>query len=135
MKETHHSDSEGTAVSADTVTNDGITVTFDGLGIQVSGLGEDFGSTCLSVLGDLVPMRKKPAPKRNILEGITGRVCPGEMMLVLGRPGSGCTSLLKVLSNHREEFDQVFGNVSFDNMGPEEAKKLRHKIVMNTEGN
>ncbi|KAH7310719.1 ABC-2 type transporter-domain-containing protein [Stachybotrys elegans] len=133
MKEFQPSDSEGTAGSAETATSDGITVTFEDLGIEVSGLGEDFGSTCLSVVEDLIPFRKKATPKRNILEGVTGRVCPGEMMLVLGRPGSGCTSLLKVLSNHRDEFNQVHGQIFYDSMGPEEAKKLRHKIVMNTE--
>jgi ABC-type multidrug transport system ATPase subunit len=55
------------------------------------------------------------------------------MLLVLGRPGSGCTSLLKILSNHREEFEQVHGDVRYGNMGPKQAKNFRDQIVMNTE--
>ncbi|KAK6837992.1 hypothetical protein PG987_006273 [Apiospora arundinis] len=111
-----------------------ITVSFEDVGIQVFGLGEDYGSNCLSVLGDLVPkFGKGSRSKRHILQGVSGQVCPGEMLLVLGRPGSGCTSLLKVLSNQRDEFPEVSGQVRYGNIGHEEAKQFRHQIVMNTE--
>ena len=43
---------------------------------------------------------KKIADKhaiRTIINGFTGCIKPGEMLLVLGRPGSGCSTLLKVL--------------------------------------
>jgi ATP-binding cassette subfamily G (WHITE) protein 2 (SNQ2) len=53
--------------------------------------------------------------------------------LVLGRPGSGTTSLLKVLSNTREEFRDVSGDVFYGNAGAKEAQQFRHQIVMNTE--
>lgn len=33
-----------------------------------------------------------------ILHGVDGLVSTGEMLLVLGRPGSGCTTLLKALA-------------------------------------
>lgn len=33
----------------------GLTVTFQDVGIEVHGLGEDYGSTCLSVVTDLLP--------------------------------------------------------------------------------
>lgn len=55
------------------------------------------------------------------------------MLLVLGRPGSGCTSLLKVLSNHREEFDAVHGDVSYGNIDHRKARHFRNQIVMSTE--
>ena len=54
-------------------------------------------------------------------------------LLVLGRPGSGTTSLLKVLSNTREEFRDVSGDVFYGNAGAKEARQFRHQIVMNTE--
>ncbi|KAK8091733.1 ABC-2 type transporter-domain-containing protein [Apiospora hydei] len=111
-----------------------LTVTFEDVGIEVFGLGQDFGSNCLSVLGDLVPsFGKSNKSKRHILQGVSGQVCPGEMLLVLGRPGSGCTSLLKVLSNQRDEFQEVTGQVRYGNIGHEAAKQFRHQIVMNTE--
>ncbi|KAL0937274.1 ABC multidrug transporter [Colletotrichum truncatum] len=111
----------------------GLTVTFRDVSIQVHGLGEDFGSTCFSVLGDLIPFGKGKKSERHILHDITGQVRPGEMLLVLGRPGSGCTSLLKVISNHREEFHHVSGDVRYGNLGPKGAQQFRNQIVMNTE--
>lgn len=39
------------------------------------------------------------APTRTILEDFTGIVKPGEMLLVLGRPGSGCSTFLRTMAN------------------------------------
>lgn len=47
--------------------------------------------------------RNKP-PLKTILDGSSGCVKPGEMLLVLGRPGSGCTTLLKMLANKRKGY-------------------------------
>jgi hypothetical protein len=41
---------------------------------------------------------------------------------------------LKVLSNQRDEFPEVLGQVRYGNVGYEQAKDFRHQIVMNTEG-
>jgi ATPase subunit of ABC transporter with duplicated ATPase domains len=42
-----------------------------------------------------------------ILDASHGNVRPGEMLLVLGKPGSGCTTLLKVLANKRKGYVQA----------------------------
>ncbi|KAF4827452.1 hypothetical protein CGCTS75_v008173 [Colletotrichum tropicale] len=42
----------------------GLTVTFQDVSIRVHGMGEDFGSTCLSVLGDLIPFGKSKKSQR-----------------------------------------------------------------------
>ncbi|KAA8646438.1 hypothetical protein EYZ11_000293 [Aspergillus tanneri] len=76
--------------------------------------------------------RQKP-PMKSILTESHGCVKPGEMLLVLGRPGSGCTTLLKVLSNRRQGYRAVKGDVWFGNMSPEDAAQYRGQIVMNTE--
>ncbi|OKP13964.1 Brefeldin A resistance protein [Penicillium subrubescens] len=76
--------------------------------------------------------RRKP-PLKSILSNSHGCVKPGEMLLVLGRPGSGCTTLLKMLSNRREGYKNIAGDVRFGNMTPEEASKYQGQIVMNTE--
>ncbi|KXN88770.1 Brefeldin A resistance protein [Leucoagaricus sp. SymC.cos] len=60
-------------------------------------------------------------PLRDILSGFEGLVRPGEMILVLGRPGSGCTTLLKTLANRRKEYYAVEGNVHYDSITPEEV--------------
>ena len=76
--------------------------------------------------------RNKP-PLRTILNKSHGCVKPGEMLLVLGRPGSGCSTLLKLLSNHRGGFKSVTGDVRFGSLTSEEASNYRGQIVMNTE--
>ncbi|KAK9785219.1 putative ABC-2 type transporter [Seiridium cardinale] len=76
--------------------------------------------------------RRKP-PLKTILDGTHGCVKPGEMLLVLGRPGSGCTTLLGLLANRREGFASVSGDVHYGSMNAKEAAKYRGQIVMNTE--
>lgn len=76
--------------------------------------------------------RRKP-PLKSILSDSHGCVKPGEMLLVLGRPGSGCTTLLKLLSNRRQGYHTVNGDVRFGNMSPKEADSYNGQIVMNTE--
>jgi ABC-type lipoprotein export system ATPase subunit len=76
--------------------------------------------------------RNKP-PLRTILRDSHGCVKPGEMLLVLGRPGSGCTTLLKMLANQRLGYKSVSGDVRYGSMTAEEAGQYRGQIVMNTE--
>lgn len=76
--------------------------------------------------------RQKP-PLRSILKDSHGCVKPGEMLLVLGRPGSGCTTLLKVLANRRRGYRSVQGDVRFGSLTHDEASQYRGQIVMNTE--
>jgi ATP-binding cassette subfamily G (WHITE) protein 2 (SNQ2) len=52
----------------------------------------------------LVKESRQPKHLKTIVHASFGSVQPGEMLLVLGRPGSGCTSLLKVLANRRKGF-------------------------------
>jgi ATP-binding cassette subfamily G (WHITE) protein 2 (SNQ2) len=49
----------------------------------------------------------------DILKNFKGVAKPGEMVLVLGRPGSGCTTFLKVISNQRYGYTKVDGNVLY----------------------
>jgi len=76
--------------------------------------------------------RRKP-PLKSILSDSHGCVKPGEMLLVLGRPGSGCTTLLNILANRREGYHSITGDVRFGSMSSEEALNYHGQIVMNTE--
>ncbi len=76
--------------------------------------------------------RRKP-PLKTILDGSHGCVKPGEMLLVLGRPGSGCTTLLSVLANRRRGYASVEGDVHYGSMPAADAGHYRSQIVMNTE--
>ena len=42
--------------------------------------------------------------------------------MVLGRPGAGCTTLLKTLANLREEYHSVEGDVFYDSTSPQDLK-------------
>ncbi|KAK5991596.1 ABC multidrug transporter atrB [Cladobotryum mycophilum] len=76
--------------------------------------------------------RRKPS-LRKILDNSHGCVKPGEMLLVLGRPGSGCTTLLNMLANKRSGFANVSGDVHYGSMKAEEAKQYKGQIVINNE--
>ncbi|CAG8031504.1 unnamed protein product [Penicillium salamii] len=75
---------------------------------------------------------RETPPKNKILIDSHGCVKPGEMLLVLGRPGSGCTTLLKLLANRRGAYT-VDGDIRFGTMDHKEAEAYRGQIVMNTE--
>ncbi|KAJ7762052.1 pleiotropic drug resistance ABC transporter [Mycena maculata] len=96
--------------------------------LRVVGLGASasyqptLGSTLnpLSILEKIKTLRHPPL--RNILDDISGVVRPGEMLLVLGRPGSGCSTLLKTLANQTDEYHSVSGSVHYDSLSPEKIR-------------
>jgi ABC-type glutathione transport system ATPase component len=73
------------------------------------------------------------APLKTLVDNSHGCVKPGEMLLVLGRPGAGCTTLLKILSNRRHGYAEVTGDVRWGTLDPKEVARYRGQIVMNTE--
>ncbi|KAF1354842.1 ABC transporter [Delphinella strobiligena] len=105
--------------------------------LSVKGVGSDsaFNENALSQFN--IPLHikesRKPAPLKTIIESSSGCVKPGEMLLVLGRPGAGCTSLLKMLSNRRAGYAEITGDVRYGTMTAKEAGKFRGQIAMNTE--
>ncbi|KAJ5101248.1 hypothetical protein NUU61_003470 [Penicillium alfredii] len=113
-----------------------VTVTFRDLNVRVTAPDAALGSTLWSEIDprQLWSLWKRAEqPKRVILKNIGGQVKPGEMMLVLGRPGSGCTSLLRVLSNDRDSFDEVTGKIHYGSMDHRTASQFRQQIMFNNE--
>ncbi|KAJ6049546.1 uncharacterized protein N7446_007126 [Penicillium canescens] len=71
---------------------------------------------------------------RTILDGFTGCVRPGEMLLVLGRPGSGCSTFLKALGNQRAGYESIEGDVRYGGTESEKmAKNYRSEVLYNPE--
>ncbi|KAL5335822.1 ABC-2 type transporter-domain-containing protein [Aspergillus crustosus] len=70
----------------------------------------------------------------DILKGFRGLLRPSEMVLVLGRPGSGCTTFLKTITNQRFGYTAVDGEVLY---GPFDhntfSKRYRGEAVYNQE--
>ncbi len=110
-------------------------VTWNNLNVKGVGAGAALNENVLSQFNipQLIKDSRHKATLRNILKDSHGCVKPGEMLLVLGRPGAGCTTLLKMLSNRRSGYAEVTGDISFGSMSPKEAEQYRGQIVMNTE--
>ncbi|KAH6665200.1 putative Brefeldin A resistance protein [Halenospora varia] len=106
--------------------------------LTIKGVGAD---ACFNenVFSQYLPEKLKggtdaaKAKLRTIIDNSHGCVKPGEMLLVLGRPGAGCTTLLKNLSNRRAGYAEVDGQVNYGSLTPKEAAKYRGQIIINTE--
>lgn len=71
---------------------------------------------------------------RELLHDFTGCVRNGEMMLVLGRPGSGCSTFLKTIANKRDSYAAIEGEVSYGGIPAERQKKsFRGEVTYNDE--
>ena len=69
-------------------------------------------------------------PVKTIIDGFEGCVKPGEMLLVLGRPGAGCTSFLKTIASYRDGFKDITGTVLYQGMDHTVIdKRLRGDVV------
>jgi ABC-type multidrug transport system ATPase subunit len=56
------------------------------------------------------------------------------MLLVLGRPGAGCTSFLKVISNMRDSYTHIGGDVSYGGIDPKAfANRYQGQVCYNEE--
>ncbi|KAF2396877.1 ABC drug exporter AtrF [Trichodelitschia bisporula] len=77
--------------------------------------------------------RDKP-PVRTLLHDFTGCVKPGEMLLVLGRPGAGCSTFLKVVGNQRSGYEGIEGEVKYGGVDAKTMhKKYRSEVLYNPE--
>ncbi|KAJ1023783.1 hypothetical protein NDA18_004765 [Ustilago nuda] len=71
---------------------------------------------------------------RKLLQNMTGVAKPGEMVLVVGRPGSGCSTFLKTIANQRAGYNAVNGDVKYSGISSQEfARKYKGEAVYNEE--
>ncbi|KAI9319048.1 ABC-2 type transporter-domain-containing protein [Dichotomocladium elegans] len=72
--------------------------------------------------------------RKVILRGLNGCCKEGEMLLVLGRPGAGCTTFLKVLANMRSSYTHIGGDVSYGGIDHKTfEKRFRGQVIYNAE--
>lgn len=111
--------------------------------LTVSGMGgvktyiKTFPHAFLDIVSPIINLlpHKRNGEEVEILKDFRGLVKPGEMCLVLGRPGSGCTTFLKVMANQRHGYTSVDGEVMYGRFGAETfGKKYRGEAVYNQEG-
>jgi ABC-type multidrug transport system ATPase subunit/ABC-type multidrug transport system permease subunit len=105
--------------------------------LSVKGVGTDAAVNENVISQFNIPQKikdgRRKAPLKTIIDNSNGCVKPGEMLLVLGRPGAGCTSLLKMLANRRLGYAEVTGEVHYGSMDHKQAKQYQDQIVINTE--
>ncbi|CAG8950647.1 hypothetical protein HYFRA_00002856 [Hymenoscyphus fraxineus] len=118
-----------------TVEGVGATATFVKTlpGAVMGTFGPDFYKL-LSRFVPFLPQLGSQGERRDLIHDFSGVVRDGEMLLVLGRPGSGCSTFLKAISNKRDSFAGVNGEVSYGGIpAKEQREKYRGEVVYNEE--
>ncbi|XRM42481.1 ATP-binding cassette transporter snq2 [Aspergillus tubingensis] len=111
-----------------------LTVRGVGLGAALQPTNTDILLGLPRLIKGLLTGGRKSAPLRTILDDFNGCVRPGEMLLVLGRPGSGCSTFLKVIGNQRSGYKSVEGDVRYGGADAETmAKNYRSEVLYNPE--
>ncbi|KAE8309870.1 ABC-2 type transporter-domain-containing protein [Aspergillus transmontanensis] len=115
-------------------------VVFQNLNVSGSGSALQYQSTVGSIL--LEPFRPsgwlsfaKKSPEKHILRNFDGLLKSGEMLIVLGRPGSGCSTFLKTLCGQlhglklRKSSEIQYNGVSMEKM----HKEFKGEVLYNQE--
>lgn len=94
-----------------------------------------FGPDLYKIICGFVPfLARRTGQTRTLINKFSGCVRDGEMMLVLGRPGSGCSTFLKAISNNRDTYAEVTGDVSYGGIPASKQKDMyRGEVVYNQE--
>lgn len=95
-----------------------------------------FGPDFYKIITRFVPALKleSHAQTRTLINDFTGVVKDGEMMLVLGQPGSGCSTFLKAIANDRGSYASVEGAVSYGGIpADKQQKRFRGEVNYNPE--
>lgn len=85
-------------------------ISYKGLTVQGNAVDSDYqrtvGNVLIGVLGTIKGLLGISKPNKfNILEDFEGLILPGEMLVVLGPPGSGCSTFLKTISGETHGFE------------------------------
>ncbi|KAK7025542.1 ATP-binding cassette transporter snq2 [Paramarasmius palmivorus] len=104
-----------------------IGVMFENLRVVGLGSSSSYQPTFGSLFNPVDMLEKiqnlRHPTTKDILSDFEGVVKPGEMLLVLGRPGAGCSTFLKTLANQREEYHAIEGEVHYHSFTPNEIRK------------
>ena len=114
-----------------------LTVKGMGLGAAIQPtIGDPFLAPFRLLAGLFTNPRRatgKP-PIRTLLNDFSGCVRPGEMLLVLGRPGAGCSTFLKMFGNQRFGYKEIKGDVTYGGTSAEKmGKDFRGEVLYNPE--
>ncbi|KAJ5753797.1 CDR ABC transporter [Penicillium nucicola] len=111
-------------------------VVFDNISAVGSGTGSQDAPTVTSAAKSAFGLlshlqnRKSRQYSRPILSGFAGTIEPGKMLLVLGKPGSGCTTFLKTLSGLWDEYKEIQGELSLDSHPLQDVMSHRPQDIL-----
>ncbi|KAH8434304.1 uncharacterized protein LDX57_011950 [Aspergillus melleus] len=94
------------------------SVVLEHVSVEGSGTGSQPAPTVVSAaksaFGILSPIQNRLGSQssRPILRDFSAAMNPGEMVLVIGKPGSGCTTFLKTLAGMWDEYKNVQGELT-----------------------
>ncbi|KAK7210850.1 hypothetical protein V2G26_018028 [Clonostachys chloroleuca] len=94
-------------------------IVFENLSVIGSGNKAEVAPTAISPFQSAFTIlnpqsyKKSAKPERTLLSSWNGVINPGEMLLVIGKPGSGCTTFLKTLAGLRGEFHDTRGSLTY----------------------
>lgn len=116
-----------------------VGVVFENLTVRGFGGSKHYIKTFADVFLDLfkAPISiyyllrgRRESVENDILCNLNGYARPGEMVLVLGKPGSGCTTFLRTIANQRSGYSDVLGEISYGGMAADNfAKRYRGEAV------
>ncbi|EFA79509.1 ABC transporter G family protein [Heterostelium album PN500] len=69
----------------------------------------------------------------DILHNINTFCKDGELLLVLGRPGAGCSTLLRLISNQRNTYVSVKGDINYGGIKSEDWARYRGEAIYTPE--
>lgn len=67
--------------------------------------------------------------QRFLLQDFTGCLKSGEMALVLGRPGAGCTTFMKAITNITQGYAGIDGEITYGTMNRKEGERYPGQII------
>ncbi|GAB7362987.1 hypothetical protein MBLNU230_g3282t1 [Neophaeotheca triangularis] len=81
--------------------------------------------TFQDILEQILPssLKLRGAQPNAIISDFTGVVRSGEMMLVLGNPGSGCSTFLRTVGNDHSAFESIQGFLSFSGLSADKIRR------------
>ncbi|PYI02739.1 ABC transporter-like protein, partial [Aspergillus sclerotiicarbonarius CBS 121057] len=100
---------------------------------------DDFGSILWNLAKAPITLARRCVPsrrpeKREIIRDLTGVLFPGETLLVLGNPGAGCSTTLKVIASNFEGYREIQGNVQYAGLSSQQIDRdCRSEVVYNNE--
>ncbi len=92
----------------------------------------DIFRSLINLPGKIKSLRHKST--RQIIRDFDGVLHEGEMCLVLGRPGSGCSTLLKTLAGEVDQLEKIEGDISYDGLNQDRMlKEFKGDVIYNPE--